>query len=278
MGSPERLVIGVVAVGASGFHVERANALDRFECLYGTAAETAVFAAKVALEDLEADCAERGMEALIDPRTSFSGVSIGNISEGEASSLGEVACTWMTSLSSLYNAGKDLGLELAAERELVDVGDGLSTERLPSLVFDYVKNRRPGFEQFFNEDIRGQQRRRRRSHVHRIIIDFAGSHLVANFGTLGTTHRAASIDRIKRRILDLMLSRDGEQGTVINRTHEIIVQNPSVDDPQITERQFNAIEDTISALSEQASVEDIGFQSMTNVPQIGNHVLESEAA
>ena len=75
-----------------------------------------------------------------------------------------------------------------------------------------------------------------------------------------------------------MLLRDGEQGTVINRTHEIIVQHPGADDPQIAERQFNAIENTISALSEQESVEEIGFQSMTNVPQIGDHILETEAA
>ena len=278
LGSPERLVIGVVAVNGSGFHIERANALRRFECLYGAAAETAIFAAELALDELEADCAGRGMDALTDPHPGFSGVSIGNVSEGEAPSLAEIARTWMTSLSSLHDADKALALEATTARELVDLDLERTTERLPSLVLDYVKNRRAGLERFFNEDIRDQRERRRRSKVHGVIIDFSGSHLVANFGTLRPLNRATSVDRIKRRMWDLKVNRDTERGTIATRTHEMIVQHPTADDPQVTERQYTAITEAISDLSEQAQKEEISFTSMTNVAQIGDHVLAAEAA
>ncbi len=274
MGSPERLVIGVVAVSDSDFHIERANALARFQCLYGDAAETAVFAAELALDELEADCARRGVEALTSPHPGFSGVCIGSVSEGEAPSLGDIARTWMTSLSSLYDA-KDF---LAHEEAAASVERKMTSEQLPTLVFDYVKRRRPGLEGFFNEDIREQRKRRRRSKIHDVIIDFSGSHLVANFGTLMASNRASSVDRIKRRMWDLKVNRDTERGPIAARAHEMIVQHPAADDPQVSERQYNAITEAISDLSEQAKKEEIGFNPMTNIAQIGDHILEAEAA
>ena len=278
MGSPESLIIGVVAVNSSGFHIERANALGRFDCLYGDAAETAIFAAEFALDEMEADCASRGMDALTDPRPGFSGVSIGNVSEGEASSLADVARTWMASLSSLYDADRLFSLEDATTRELVDLDVERASERLPSLVLDYVKKHRAGLERFFNEDIRDQRERRRRSKVHGVIIDFSGSHLVANFGTLRVSNRATSVDRIKRRMWDLKVNRDTERGTIATRMHEMIIQHPTADDPQVTERQYNAITEAVSDLSEQALKEEISVNPMTNVSQIGEHILAAEAA
>ena len=129
IGSPERLVIGVVAANDSEFHVERANALFRFECLYGTAAEAAVFAANVALGDLEADVVERGIEALIEPRPTFSGVSVGEVREGETSSLADVARTWIASLSSLHDSNISLCRELLDDVEVSAIEEGCSGDK-----------------------------------------------------------------------------------------------------------------------------------------------------
>lgn len=278
MGSPERLVIGVVAVNGSGFHIERANALQRLECLYGAAAETAIFAAELALDEMEGDCARRGIEALTDPRPGFSGVSIGNASEGEASSLADVARIWLASFSSLCDTDRLISPDIETTRELVDLDAERATERLPTLVLDYVKNRRAGLERFFSEDIRDQRERRRPVKVHSVIIDFSGSHLVANFGTLKVSNRATSVDRIKRRMWDLKVHRDTEPGTIATRAHEMIIQHPAADDPQVTERQYSAIAEAIGDLSEQAQKEEISLNSMTNVAQIGDHILVVEAA
>ena len=77
---------------------------------------------------------------------------------------------------------------------------------------------------------------------------------------------------------DLKVNRDTERGTIATRTHEMIVQHPTADDPQVTERQYNSIAEAISDLSEQAQKEEIKFNPMTNVSQIGDHILEAEAA
>ena len=283
IGSPERLIIGVVAANASGIYVERANALFRFECLYGSAAETAVFAAEVALDDLEADCEERGIRALTDPRPSFSGISVGKIYEGEATSLADVARTWMTSLSSLYDEGSALAswaehdVVPVVEETLPIIGDGRSGEKLPTLVLDYVINQRPGFEDFFSSGIQRGWRRRRQADVNSAVVDFAGSRLVANFGTLMPKRRARSVDRIKRRMFDLIVARDKESRIAFERAHEMIVHRPSERDLDLTARQVASLSETVVALHEQARVEDITLRSMTNVPAIGDHILRAEA-
>lgn len=102
LGSPERFIIAVAVVGADGFHVEEANALKRLECLYGRAAETAMFAADVALEGLRSVLAADGPSALKEGVLVFPGVSIGEVYEGEARTLRDLGRTWMSALSSLY--------------------------------------------------------------------------------------------------------------------------------------------------------------------------------
>ena len=278
IGSPERLVIGVVAANESDCHVERANALFRFECLYGAAAETAIFAADVALDELEADVVERGMEALVQPRPTFSGVSVGEVREGEALSLADIARTWIASLSSLHDSVASLAFEAEVAPDMGTIKDGRSGDKLPSQVLAYVVGKRPGFENFFNSEIQGSRRRRRQSDVHNAVIDFAGSRLVANFGTLRSRTRAYSVDRIKRRMFDLMVARDREKASAFHRTYEMIVQREGEKDQPIKPRQAATVSETIVALHEQARVEDISLRAMMNVSAIGEHILQAEAA
>lgn len=278
IGSPERFIIGVVAVDAQNFYVERANALSRLECLYGSAAETAVFAAEVALDDLEADCSQRGAEALADPMPSFSGVSVGDSCEGEAESLSNIAQIWMASLSSLYTPDDSANIAKEVEVDSVQISDAQRGERLPSLVFNYVRSQRPEFGKFFDERIQGKQRRRKRSEVHKAVSDFSGSRVVASFGTLKPTNRGPSVDRIKRRMFDLLVIREEERKSAFRRRYEMIVQRPTKDDPQITKQQASVLEETIDGLSDQAHVEDIALHSMASVPEIGQHILSAEAA
>ena len=277
MGAPEKLVIGIAAVSANEFHLERANALRRLECLYGKAAATAIFAAEVALEELRADLAIRGIEALSAPKPTFSGISIGTLADGEANSVQEVARSWMISSSSLYDTAQALSIAVEA-RALAAPSEGgaVVTDRLPSLVLNYVAVKRPGLREFFNEDIRDERRRRRHSKAHSVIIDYAGSHLVANFGTMAVTQPTASVDKIKRRIFDLLIDRDTEKRAIAKRRHEMIVQHPDRDDPQITERQFDAVEEAIASLSDQAQREEIVLIASTSVSKIGDHILETE--
>ena len=276
MGSVEQFVVGVAAVSGEAWHIERANMLRRLECLYGKAAETLIFAAQVGMNELRADLATRGIAALVDPKQTFSGISIGPVAEGEANSIEDLCRAWMRSLSSLYSAeAMELMATLPVESTVAEVLT-TSSDRLPGLVLRYVTNVRPGLEPFFNEDVRAQRTRRRSTKVHGVIIDFAGSNLVANFGTLMASHHAASIDKIKRRIFDLIVERDGEALPLRSRMHEMIVQYPEPDDPQITERQGVVLLEGLAALTEQSAREEIAFVPLTSVAAIGDHVLHVE--
>ena len=201
MGSMEQLVIGVAAASDESHHIEPANMLRRLECLYGNAAETIIFAARVALDDLRVDLGERGIAALMDPRKTFSGISVGLLAEGEANSVEELCRNWMASLSSLYSASAMELMEAPAVEPAVSDGFTTNADRLPALVLRYVTNFRPDLEPFFNEDVREYRTRRRSTKVHNVIIDFAGSNLVANFGTFMASHHAPRLTKLSAECL-----------------------------------------------------------------------------
>lgn len=278
LGSPEQLVIGVAAINSSDFHLERANCLEKLQCLFSDAAGTAIIAAETALDALSISLATDGYEAISDYEPLFSGVVIGELREAEGKSLAQIASTWMATLSSVYKPQSQELTKLVQIQESVPTETDRATDRLPGLVLEYVSQRRPGLGKFFDAEIQEQSKRRRRTNVHGVIIDFAGSRVVANFGTLSVSGYANSVDRIKRRLWDLKIDRDTEKGTLANRSHEMIIQHPLKDDPQVTEKQYNRIEEALQALEEQADQEEIRLRPLNTVPQIGEHILHLEAA
>lgn len=183
----------------------------------------------------------------------------------------------MSALSSLYSSS----VENALSESPVLVGDAADTlrarDRLPALILHYVRDRRPGLDGFFSEEIR-EEHMRRRANASAIYIDFAGSKIVANFGTLSATHHVASVDRIKRRLWDLKVDRDNEKGGLLQRDHEMIVQHPAKSDPQFSEKQLTRMEEALAALEQQADQEEIRFRPMNTIDQIGDHLLAKEAA
>lgn len=274
MGSPERLVIAVIAATEQDFHIEAANALRKLECLFGDDAETPSFVADVAIQELRAALSEGRTNELQSLKMPFSSVSLGEVYEGEAESLQHLAQSWMGTLSSLYYVGAESNLykDSAVLYEAEGVG---SNDRLPSLVFDYVLQHRPGLKTFFNSAIR--ENRKRRVKAHGVDIDYSGSNIVANFSTLVNATRAQSVDRIKRKIFDLIVDRDSELQTISHRPHEMFVYHPHKDDPTITERQYENLVEALEGLSAQSRKEEIGFVSVSAVPEIGKRIVEAEA-
>lgn len=277
LGSPEQLVIGVAAVNETGFHLERANCFTRLTCLFSVEANSAILAAQAALDALDADLSSRSQAAVIEYRPIFSGVVMGQVGEAEGQSLRSIASIWMASLSSLYTASSQLAL-VSEDFVPVDSPELVRPrDRLPALVLDYVTSKRPGLDKFFSDEIR-EQHVRRRVNASAVYIDFAGSKIVANFGTLSATHHVASVDRIKRRLWDLKVDRDNEKSGLARRDHEMIVQHPSKADPQFSERQIDRMEQALAALEQQADQEEIRFRPMNTIDQIGDHLLAKEAA
>src|SRR4029077_7988460 len=143
----------------------------------------------------------------------------------------------MAALSSIYSANPEITMvtDALVASDFPEIAR--PRDRLPALVLDYVTSKRPGLDKFFSEEIR-EQHLRRRANASAVYIDFAGSKIVANFGTLSASQHAASVDRIKRRLWDLKVDRDNEKGGLARRDHEMIVQHPSKTDPQFSDRQL----------------------------------------
>lgn len=276
-GSYERLVIGVAVASDQGFHLEVANALDRLRCLYSEDAHGAAYAVQLATEQLEQDLAARGLEALTNPRPAISGVSIGECRDAEGESLQDIGSGWMRTLSSLYREQSEADEASQDLDELEAQGDAPG-DRLPALVLGYVSERRQGLINYFSNDIREGRRRRIVGRSHEVIIDFSGSRLVANFGTLRAGSLVRSVDLIKRRLWDLKVERDREPTPMLARQHEMIVQAPHKNDPQVSSRQHENIKEALGALEEQADQEELRLRALSTVDAIGDHVMQAEAA
>jgi hypothetical protein len=277
-GSYERLVVGVAVVSSDGFHLELANALDRLRCFYSDDAHAAVYAIQLSAEQLKRDLARRAVDALTDPKAAISGVTIGECRDAEGESLEAIGASWMRALSSLYrdpveNASLDVVEEVDGD---IDRQRGGTADRLPSLVMNYVRERREQYVRYFRADIQEAEKRRLAGRSHEVIIDFSGSKLVANFGTLQAGRAGQSVTVIKRRLWDLKVERDRQPAVV--RRHEMILQTPQPDDPQFTKRQHANFRKALQALEEQADQEELRLRALSTVAEIGEHVLNAEAA
>lgn len=280
LGSPEQLVIGMVAYNTSGVFLETANMLSRLDCFYGDQAVGPIMAIGLALEELRADL-RQGPGVLLDYSPVVSGLQLAAPQEAEGRSLAEIARFWLAGMSSLYKmpSGNSVQLDfpqvhMVAPDEIV----GRASERLSSMLFEYVRDKQPTLASAFSHDIR-HQTIRRRGKASSIIIDFNGSKLVANFGLLTPNAYSSSVDKIKRSMWDLKITRDNEKPSLLSvREHEMIVQHPPSNDPQLSQKQVDKIMDGLGELEKQADQEEIRLRPMTTVEEIGNHLLMKEAA
>lgn len=276
-GSYERFVVGVAAFNDQGYHLEWANQLSRLTCFYGASARGTVSAIQIAGEYLQDDLAKRAGEAIIAPDPAVSGISFGNLLEAEGSSLEGIAQNWMAALSSLYQSGE---MEGASSREFAEIDAELegSGDRLPFLVCDYVKSKRIGFSDFFSTDLRENKKRRSQRKNQEPVIDFSGSRLVANFGTLKASSLSRSFELVKLRLWDLNTVQVRDDNSLASRNYEMILQRPGKDDPQVSDKQQNRLEEALKELEDQADEKRLRLRPLETYQQIGDHILEAEAA
>jgi hypothetical protein len=266
-GSPERLIIGVAVVSSDGCHLELANALDRLRCLYGDNASAAFIAVQVTACELADDLQKRGIAAISEPRLAASSLSMGESREAEGSTLAAIAQGWLKALSSLHRE------QMNAAANVVNMDNALAAQgsrldRLPTLVLDYVVQRKAGMANYFHRDLRSGAQRRTRSTASGIVVDFSGPRVVANFGTLKASAIAKSVDTIKHRLWDLKVDRDRDSANHF-RFHEMLIQVPSFDDPQLTQRQVNQTKEALQDLEEQADQEELRLRPLHTVAEIG---------
>ena len=229
----------------------------------------------VVREQLEHDLADKGVSGLLSD-INIGGFEIGPKRSVEGSSLLQIGQSWMSALSSLYSKTEFYDeiledLPVVENAKLQGVAD-----RLPMLVMEYVSVQRTGLVNYFNRDV-VLQKRQKTSQAYEVSIDFAGSKLVANFGTLRAGRIVGSVNIIKRRLWDLKVDRDKETDTAFHRSHELIVQRPPANDPQITERQHKDLTEALKGLESQANQEELLLRPMSSVKEIGDHLIKIEA-
>lgn len=277
-GSYEKLVVGCAVVNENGFHLEIANALDRLHCLYGSRSESVAFAVKLANDAILRDLAERGLDGLKNTAGPLSGIHIGPIREAEGTSLEAIAKDWMAVLSSLYH--QESGLDTKEGEEIgfiyTDPLPRKGPDRLPQLVLEQVSNLDISLVRHFSERIVLGRRPKNRS--HELDIDYKGKRLVANFATLNANRIPRAVGNIKQRLWDLKIEREEgfENGKI--RDHELIIQVPRPDDPQITRNQVLRLESEYNGLLEQADKLKLVLREFNTASQIGNHIIKKEAA
>lgn len=277
-GSYERLVIGCAAANETGFHLEMANALNRLGCLYASRAESVLFAVELAEKALMHDLAQRGIEALLHPKGLLSGVALGEVREAEGVSLTEIARDWMGVLSSLYDPEMAQGaVAQPAVAGAVAKKAEKAEDRLPQLVLKHVSTRNLAIAQYFNARIAAGKQRRRRSAAHEVEIDYKGRRLVANFATLNAGRLAPAVGNIKQRLWDLKIDRERDEAHD-GRAHELMIQVPRPDDPQVSEKQYANLETEYAGLEQQADELKLILRQFNTPEQIGQHIVQKEAA
>lgn len=274
----DRHTIGVVVVGGGEAYMLPANRLNKFECLFAGRSESAIFAASVALEAIAAQIKNSGIQAVDRFVSPVSGVVLGDFREAEAHTWEAVANRWLEATSPLFDkpSYRDLILrdEILMPQAASDKPLPTARERLPLLVLEYIQDRKPTYARYFTPRVSRPNTRRP---SYEAVIDYSGHKIVANFGTLKASH-ANSVNLIKRRMWDLTVDMEKDDLTMLKRDHEMIVQAPAKNDPQISDTQYRNLMSALEVLEAEADTKEIRLRPMTTVQEIGEHLLRAEAA
>lgn len=278
----DRLTIGVVVSDGVSANLLQANRLNRLECLFPGRSQDAIFAASVALEAMTDVLSRKGMSAIDSFESPVSGVMLGDFREARASDWRSIAKRWLAATSPLYDAVSETSVgvyQAENDVEIYGASNGAAKsispkERLPQLVMEYVSDQKPSFARYFTPRVTRPTSRRP---SYEAAIDYAGVKVVANFGTLFAS-RAKSVDNIKRRMWDLSVDMEREDGTMLRRRHEMIIQAPRKNDPQVSDVQFKNVAQALRVLEEEADTKEIRLRQLHTVEEIGQHILQLEAA
>jgi len=215
---------------------------------------------------------------LLHPKGLLSGVALGEVREAEGASLTEIARDWMAVLSSLYDPEMvhEALAQPATANAVAKKADKVE-DRLPQLVLKQVSSRNLAIAQYFNARIAAGKQRRRRSAAHEVEIDYKGRKLVANFATLTAGRLAPAVGNIKQRLWDLKIDRERDEAHD-GRLHELMIQVPRPDDPQVSEKQYANLETEYAGLEQQADELKLILRQFNTPEQIGLHIVQKEAA
>lgn len=273
-GSAERLVIGIAVSTHREAFVASVNGLRKLDCLYGSRGKGVCEIATRAVSYVQEQSFEPNF-SLTEVDCLYSGVHIGEIRSGEGETLEQIANVWLPLISSLHE--NVVSHEIDVLRELVvTTGATLLSDQLASQVMNEVIATRSSLLPYFSSDLRAGRTRRTKNRAHEVMIDFSGSKLVANFDVLRISQLTKSVDSIKRKLWDLKVDRDREDGPIRRPFHELLIQAPALDGQVLNNAQKELVRDALGGLERQADQEELRLVQLGSAQAIAARVLELE--
>ncbi|TRO96376.1 hypothetical protein FKB34_04800 [Glycocaulis profundi] len=266
-GSPETLVIGVVAMNNKKAYFAKANALHRLDCLYSHAAVGTKLIVDICFSEIDEFIDHN--ELNFDIRHLSSGhIQIGEWRDGRGVSVEEVARRWLSGLSSLYDENQD---ELTLTAPIQEPVNRTASRRLKlrSDVLSAVARKKMSLADFFSEPIRRSQQHRREE--GKISIDFSGSRLLANIEDAGGAQPWRTVATIKERLWDLKIARDSASPNG-RREFEMLICS---ENPLVAPERKNSL---LSELTRQADQVNLRLREFDSTEALALHIVKLEAA
>lgn len=277
-GAYDRLLVGVATATSESFHVEMANAISRLKCFYGQRAEGVIFSIELTKSLLLQDLAERGVEALLNPKRFLSGVRVGKARQAEGLSLLSIAESWLSALSSLQDQKGALSKTDGLDSQEMSIARSVPRRhQLPQLVYERVLMRNPQISHFFSERIIHGTRDRSLSSL-KVEVDYKGPRLAANLATLNVSKVMNEVGKIKQSLYDLSVDRSRDAASGMPREHELIVEVPVEHEADLSVTQKQRLREVCRVIEGQADELSLRFRRFGTPEQIVDHIISREAA
>ncbi|WP_075173942.1 hypothetical protein [Neptunomonas phycophila] len=263
IGSGEKIAIAVTAIGKDKkYQVIQAIRPELLDCLYGSQAEK-----MQTMVDWIVNSANNEIKAnstLSKWSPPFDGVTLGKkkiAADENIEGILRQAIRISASLSTLA---------LDAEREEDEEQPRKYSEHWTRSIADEMRLISPHFASHFNKKIKVSDTDILTSY------GFLTEKYVSNFGLLVPSRLSASLNSMKAKLFDLE-SLKKSQLLVKPDKYEMIIGMPSIDDPTLSNKAVDRLQDTVKMVSELAHSEDISLIQTKNAKQAAEHLMQSAA-
>jgi hypothetical protein len=274
-GSGERICIAVAAADDSSFVVTPVANLERFSCVYGTAAAGLAWSADLIVSEAEHLISSSGLNGLNELAQRIEGLALGPERRGAGTGLADLARLALQQVSALSAVNFVLAPAVAAVAERAEGGGWLESK-----IRQLVVGRQPELHDRFRKQFRRSQSSRP------LRYGFIGKFIVANFATLqskSSGHVSAQVDRAKARLWDLHQLDAGVLADSLtlrapSMAYELLVHRPIVFETGVEGALKSALKAAEEELEAEADKFDIRFRPLRSVDAIADYLIEREAA
>lgn len=263
IGSGEKITVAVIAIGADKqYRVIQAIRPELLDCLYGSQASQMQSMIDWIIESASTEI--QSNETINTWSPPFDGVKLGKEYDAADENIEGILKQAIRISASLST------LALDADREDDEEQPKRYTENWTKSISEEVKLIAPHFASNFNKRLQVSDTKIFTSY------GFLTDNYVSNFGLLVPSRLSASLNAMKAKLFDLE-SLQKSHLLIKPQKYEIIIGTPAYDDPTLSDRAINRIQDTIEMVKELAQAENINLVQAQNAKQAAKHLYDVAA-